>query len=802
MLTIPESIAEAIEENSGKYSPAMFLDVFAETGPMDSVANTSRWLGTNDPAVANDVDVDAIRRRGGIVLAAGTAVAPVPAGTNTLITTMSATIRRTDRYHYKGTIGKLGGNPYGYDGSDFPVLNNDTARFQSFTAANTQVIDDIVVAARFTGYQTMPVIVKLVNSATGNQVGKSVTFTPTGIVTRHTLSGFAAGVVAGRIYRIEFKCIVPSQVGPLLGPPSVSTDYTMNVELYAYSPVDPAWRIYMGSGLYIATGGRPNYKASGSFQRTIDVGSIPVDFGVISISDIIPSGTTMNIALYFTDSAVVAAEVALTNWTSFTGTVVSGVSLTAHRYWRFDVDMTASAAGDLSPALISVAIRFIPEPVTLGTTATRTELQLYNGLALPLILPITWTTSKRLLQTGFKALNTVSAASAQLSPQFAGSMIGGVTAQIAPEPIVHDLVNKFLRGKRVDVRAGYVGIDDTLQIYSGSINDFSFSNNLYKLDIADNFKIADVSIPATKAGDEWAISTGYSVNDIVVHGASSYRCIADHTSSASDEPGVGGSWTTYWVDNGTVWASIDYTVTTSPDAPAEWHLADIITDILTNQINIPSERIDFAAIAAVKAALPNRRGTRLLSKPTKATALLGELAWLLGAQFVTREGLFSLTQEATAGTEPVESIVPNDIAPNSLTYRRGWREMVNQGVIITGYDGDGDGQDKFSKGEALADTTSQTNYDATVQKDWEDKWNLDASELQLILTDMNDKYSDGRRVLGCTTSMRLLAVEPGDVIVLSSGQLPAGDAGPITCMIISKKLDFAKQTIKFVMLEV
>jgi len=44
----------------------------------------------------------------------------------------------------------------------------------------------------------------------------------------------------------------------------------------------------------------------------------------------------------------------------------------------------------------------------------------------------------------------------------------------------------------------------------------------------------------------WALSTTYVVGDTVTNDAASYICILDHTSSASDEPGVGGSAGTYW----------------------------------------------------------------------------------------------------------------------------------------------------------------------------------------------------------------------------------------------------------------
>ncbi len=44
----------------------------------------------------------------------------------------------------------------------------------------------------------------------------------------------------------------------------------------------------------------------------------------------------------------------------------------------------------------------------------------------------------------------------------------------------------------------------------------------------------------------WVITTAYIVNDTVENNGSGYVCISAHTSSASDEPGVGASWETFW----------------------------------------------------------------------------------------------------------------------------------------------------------------------------------------------------------------------------------------------------------------
>lgn len=47
--------------------------------------------------------------------------------------------------------------------------------------------------------------------------------------------------------------------------------------------------------------------------------------------------------------------------------------------------------------------------------------------------------------------------------------------------------------------------------------------------------------------DAWAVATDYDYNDAMTHNGVSYRCILPHTSAATDEPGVGASWATYWV---------------------------------------------------------------------------------------------------------------------------------------------------------------------------------------------------------------------------------------------------------------
>lgn len=57
---------------------------------------------------------------------------------------------------------------------------------------------------------------------------------------------------------------------------------------------------------------------------------------------------------------------------------------------------------------------------------------------------------------------------------------------------------------------------------------------------------------ATKKGEAfkwkgpWTSGSSYTPNDAVESGGSTYICKTAHTSSSSDEPGVGANWSTYW----------------------------------------------------------------------------------------------------------------------------------------------------------------------------------------------------------------------------------------------------------------
>ncbi|MBN1126917.1 MAG: hypothetical protein JXA82_18085 [Sedimentisphaerales bacterium] len=60
-------------------------------------------------------------------------------------------------------------------------------------------------------------------------------------------------------------------------------------------------------------------------------------------------------------------------------------------------------------------------------------------------------------------------------------------------------------------------------------------------------------VPPDDLGDitlSWQIGTAYTLYNCRMHNSKYYQCIQGHTSSSSDEPGVGANWETYWQEVG------------------------------------------------------------------------------------------------------------------------------------------------------------------------------------------------------------------------------------------------------------
>ena len=75
------------------------------------------------------------------------------------------------------------------------------------------------------------------------------------------------------------------------------------------------------------------------------------------------------------------------------------------------------------------------------------------------------------------------------------------------------------------------------------------SNNTDYLDDRDDISIQVWNVDENKNVFAWVIATYYYKGAIVSNGGTEYRSKVVHVSEASNEPGVGGSWTDFWTVN-------------------------------------------------------------------------------------------------------------------------------------------------------------------------------------------------------------------------------------------------------------
>jgi len=784
MLPVSADFLAESQSQTGN-QPALYMDIWPDKGPKRRLTNSNDWSGANDPARSMDVDVSATRLKGSLVLADGavTSLAGSYVGYAN-IHRMNYEIKVQDNWHTEGNW--FTGTHKVHDYFSYTVLTQEPPVMLSFVATGTFLMSSIRLWVRNFGNSATNVTVRILD-ANGNQIGKAGSAAVAANITTATMadvSGLAATLRKGALYRIEFGYTAPHAPGRYI---VADTRYTTKLEVFSYDVTAQAHRIELGSpsdGFEIS--GKNGYQATGSAVRTLDVGSIPGANGSITFSDIVPGGadtTSMTITLYYTDSITVAAEATLTNWTLH-GVVASGDVIPPHQYWRAKIDMASNSKNDETPELHEMTVTFIGNPLTV---TGQVAVDMIPGS--PGVYQV----------TARPGLVSVSTATAQLTSKPSTSMIGRISIELTPEDVINDLVRRKLRGRNIRVRAGYIGVADTLTLYEGIVRDMAYHGGKYTLTATDAISLADVRVPRKKAGPSWANTADYAIGDVAIFGTKSWLTLQ------ASGPGNGGAVTPgtnslVWQDDGTIWLDIGYTAATN--GGVDWHLADIAKDLIINRINIQSQHVDFDSLTALKSRWPGRTGWRVLNKPAKAFEMLSEIAWLLEAQWVVRNSQLTLIPEPSPADSPVESITPDDVAIG-VTWRRGWADLKNESLILTGYSGSGNSSASYSGGETVADASSINEYEIVTLDTFFDKWNVPESELTSISANFVSRWSNGRRVIpGCKVSMRLARIDPGDVVMFNAVDLPPGDPGPYKMMILKKDTDWKKQHLNLSLIEV
>jgi len=775
MLQVPALILDQAASTYG-VEPLLYMDIWPVKGAQRKLKTSSDWAGAFDLVQVLDSNVSASRVDGALVLGAGSAVSLVSSNHTGLVAhRMVQTIGKHGRWETRGNW--LTGKRRAHLGYTTTHVRKDAPVYLSFVASGTFLADSIRLITSNAG-NSATVLSLRVLSVAGNQIGNigKASVAAGQAQTVVDITGMAATLRKGASYRLELNYSAPNAPGV----PFTYTSYTVDISVYSYALTGISHTLAISDATGFEIGGNNGYAASGAAIRTLDVAEIPLGDGIVSFRDIVPSGadpTSLSIDLYYTDSATVAAEADLTNWVNY-GVVASGDTVPAHRYWRASIAMASNSLNDETPELHELSISYVGDPIVFGVRSETSEITASNGI---------------LTQSVQVGLNGVSTASAQITPKLKSSMIGRISVQLAPDDIVHSLMVNPLHGRPCRIRAGYVGVSETFVIYEGLVRDMAFSRGAYTLTVQDTIELADVQVPRKKAGLAWDAVKAYQAADMVIYGTNSWLALANDTGTT---PGTNAA---VWQDNGTVWLDIGYTSATN--GGTAWHLADIAKDLILNRINIQTQRVNLASLESFKTRYPSRTGNRILTKPAKAFAMLSEIAWLLEAQWVIRNGQLTLIAEPQVTDLAVESITPHDIA-EGLQYRRGWADLKNEVLILSAYSGVGDSNAQFSNGFAIADADSINKYDMVSLETFEDKWGVPEVEVNSVATSFLNRWKDGRRIVTCTAAMRLLRLEPGDVVDFESAQLPSGDGQGLRMMVVRKDLDWKRQQLKLSLLEV
>ena len=656
---------------------------------------------------------------------------------------------------------------------------NTPAIMAPFTPVSTIRVEEVNLGLENAGNLAATCYVWFRDALTKRQIGNQIrlSLAAGSGVSVHTLSGFSAALFRGRDYELVVDFARPD-INSYTAPQSSTSHYSVAIRAYGIkgAAVGPAWKFRLGDG-EVVMAGREGYQATGAAWRTFDVREAPAGDGLVTFVDVVPAGTSMQVELWYTNNPTLAAAPGTTGWT-YHGIVQSGDTIPPARYWRAKISYTSTAGNDDTPELSAISIIYYRDPVLIGT----------HVQAVPL-------TSGGTTAQSAPGLSRIGTASAALSPQLKQQMVGRMTCELAPEPEADYLASVPLRGHRAQIRVGYNGVPDTIGLYDGIVRDMAWHGNRWALTMDDIISITDAKAP-NRRWPTWDAATAYNPGDIVAYNGKGWLALV------GSKVVTPGSDPNTWQEYGAVWKELDYTPASNNGA--NWHLADIAYDILSNAINLPGERIDRASIDAVKALRPAvvSTGARI-THPVSGRKLLEEIAWLLQAQWIERDGQIALLPDPDPATvAPVETITPDDIA-EGLQYRRGWADEKNECLILTGLPAGSDaGQPgNYSDGIVATDAAAVHDADAVLPHVFHDRWNVPQSELTRIATDFVSSWAGGRAVVRAMVSMRLMALEPGDVIRLQSGQLPGGRS-EMLMMVTRVDLDWQRQALRMDFLEV
>ena len=104
--------------------------------------------------------------------------------------------------------------------------------------------------------------------------------------------------------------------------------------------------------------------------------------------------------------------------------------------------------------------------------------------------------------------------------------------------------------------------------------------------------------------EEWVTQT-FVVSSAVTNNGTTYRCIKGHTSSATDEPGVGADSSTYWIVDDAATGAIAWALTTVYTSNNEFTVAEDTLSMSSPYIRDEGNDYDLKIVGFAKDAKSN-----------------------------------------------------------------------------------------------------------------------------------------------------------------------------------------------------
>jgi len=765
VITVSPSM-QAILSNSNGLTPVIDVSLPLNTSGIASLSSQSQMLGLNDVAAVSDVNVDAARQAGQLTLAAGsyhaaqTATAPFPLSSSV---TYEISVIAKATYDIISLDGiSIAPTPGFYR----TVKKTGLDIIIPFTARLTGVIDEISIGLSMSGNAATGKLKISILDALDNVVSMEINVSSiVSKVTSKTVTGLSAKIVNGAGYKLKVSAVPPDKTllaGPAAYAPAIIYAQTLTVSRTIIA--NGIWDINTdAAGVGFHIGGRGGYQATGSAYRSLDAGSVPTQQGTIEITAVDSASYPLVIDAYYTADAALFTSSSVVGWTKIAA-ITSGMTVPPSRYWRFHIQLTANASLDVAPILDAIKLMFFGKPMVLSN------------------MPVAASDSA-------PVLHNIGSLASQLTNKANSVFQGRINAQVAYESRSLPLLDNNIVGNPVTISLGFSQHPDRIEVFKGSVEDIRYDTKTITLMMADNIRLADVTIPKKDSFKGWDKAQYYATGDYVTYKFFTYKSLTNHINIA---PTV----------SATDWQQITFPkiYSAATNAGLEWHLVDIALDILRNEINIPDTRINMQSFVDLKASRMGYTGSRSIVKPEKALGLLGELAWLLECQWIESSYGIALIPEATLGSSTgiIPSISDNDIAMGSFSYRRGWKEMVNECLIFSQWDGV-----NYQSATAYADANSIASHHVTQQEVGYDKWSMPQATLDMIARNLTARKRTARRIISLSASIKHLRLEGGDRVQLSSSLLPASDPLTLDMVVVRKDItSWKNQTIKLTLMEI